>query len=126
MIFMPEYMFDVEESLAVARMAWMLIFSDGAVENGESEFFTELLGNLHLSEEAFEQHLSVPEEADIERIRRMPSQKRRECATLLRLAVDADGKVERLELSKLNFILDRAEIFKPDRKDLKQNEGGFS
>jgi hypothetical protein len=122
---MPEYMFDAGESLAVARMAWMLIFSDGAVHQGESEFFEKMLQDMHLSAVDFEQHLNTSEESDFELIRKMSSQKRRQCATLLRMAVGADGMVELSELSKLNFILGRAELFKPDRKDRKKDEGGF-
>jgi hypothetical protein len=123
---MTDYSFDPEESLAVARLVWLLIFSDGSLDRRESDFFEKTILALHVTASEFEKSLSQPEESVYETIRKMPSEKRRACGTLLRLAVCSDEVVELSELSKLNSILEKAAIFRPDRKNMKKSEGGFS
>jgi len=119
-------LFDESESLAVARLVWMLIFSDEVVDRRESDFFDQLLKNLKLTSETFETSLSQPEEWAYEVIRSMPAVKRRECGKVLRLAVGSNNKVDLSALSRLNEILENAAIFRPDKKTVKKSEEGFN
>lgn len=117
--------FTTEESLAVVRLIWLLLFSDDAVDPNEADYFDKTLQDLKVSPQEFQASLSLPLASAYETIRQMPSGKRRECGTLLRLAVTSDGVVELTELSRLNDILEEAAVFRPDRRSSKKSEGGF-
>lgn len=114
-----------EESLAIARLIWILINRNGAVNRKEADYFTKTLQTLKVTRADFDQVLNTSEEDAFVLVRRMPALKRHECGKLLRLAVTSDGIVELAELSKLNDILEEAAIFRPDRKTQKKSEGGF-
>jgi len=120
-----ENSYSTEESSAIARLIWVLIFSDEIVDPHEVLFFDQALKMLGITQESFKESLSVPMESVYEVIRRMPARKRRECGTLLRLTVTSDGLVDLAELSKLNSILEKAAVFRPDNPHLKKMEGGF-
>lgn len=114
-----------EESLAIARLIWILINRNGTVNRKEADYFAKTILLLKISRSDFEQSLSSSESAAYALVRHMPSMKRHECGKLLRLAVTSDGVVELAELSILNDILEEAAIFRPDRKVQKKSEGGF-
>ncbi|MDP4278277.1 MAG: hypothetical protein Q8914_11700 [Bacteroidota bacterium] len=107
--------FDFDESLAVARLIWILIDSDNNITNNESAYFRQSLEWLNITQKEIEDYLQLPEEEAFEVVRNMPSKKRSECATLLRLAFNSDFNMDRVELSKLNELLTRAELFRPDK-----------
>jgi len=117
--------FDAIESLAVARLVRMLIVSDGVVNRKESDFFEKMLQSMKIPPESIESNLSEPVEQTYEVVRNMTVVKRRECGRLLRLAISSDNVVELSELSRLNEILEKASLFRPDTKQVKKNEGGF-
>lgn len=114
-----------EESLAIARLIWILINRNGAVNRKEADYFAKTLQLLKISRSDFELSLTTPDSAAYTLVRHMPTLKRHECGKLLRLAVTSDGIVELAELSMLNDILEEAAIFRPDRKAQKKSEGGF-
>jgi len=118
--------FDISESLAVARLVYSLLISDEKVGRQESVFFEQLLQNLSIKRAEFELYLSEPIEETYEIVKRMPYPKRRECGRFLRMAVNADHTVELSELSRLNEILDRASILRPDKRTNKKSDEGFS
>lgn len=118
--------FETSESLAVARLVWMLLFSDNIINRKESDFFEQTLQSMNLSSEMFESSLSVPLEQSYFVVKSMSALKRRECARLLSLAVASDNVVELSELSRLNDILEKVSIFRPDKKSTNKFEGGFS
>ena len=122
---MIENEYTPEESNAIARLIWVLINRNGAVNKKEADYFANTLQLFDISRTDFDQSLSEPLEEVYAVIRRMPSLKRHECGKLLRLAVTSDGVVELAELSMLNDILEEAAIFRPDRKTQKKSEGGF-
>jgi len=117
--------FNTIESLAVARLVRMLIVSDGVVNRKESDFFEKILKSMNVSTDSFESSLSQPVEQTYEAVRNMTVVKRRECGRLLRQAISSDNVVELSELSRLNDILEKAALFRPDTKQMKKNEGGF-
>lgn len=114
-----------EESLAIARLIWLLINRSGDVNRKEADYLAKTLQLLHVARPDFDQSLSTPVDEAYALIRRMPTLKRHECGKLLRLAVTSDGVIELAELSMLNDILEEAAIFRPDRKSQKKSEGGF-
>lgn len=118
--------FDIYESLAVARLVYSLLISDNSVGHQESVFFEQLLQNLNLKRTEFELNLSEPLEKTYDLVKKMPSAKRRECGRFLRMAVNADHIVELSELSRLNEILDKASILRPDKKTNKKSDESFS
>lgn len=122
---MIENEYTPEESIAIARLIWVLINRNGAVNRKEADYFAKTLHLLKISKPDFDKSLNNPLDDVFALVRRMPSLKRHECGKLLRLAVTSDGVVELAELSKLNDILEEAEIFRPDRKAQKKSEGGF-
>lgn len=122
---MIENEYTPEESLAIARLIWILINRNSAVNRKEADYFAKTLQQLKISRSEFDQNLSTSEDTAYVVVRHMPSPKRHECGKLLSLAVTSDGKVELAELSKLNDILEEAAIFRPDRKAQKKSEGGF-
>jgi uncharacterized tellurite resistance protein B-like protein len=122
---MIENEYTPEESLAIARLIWILINRNGAVNRKEADYFAKTLQSLKVTRADFDQVLNTTEEEAFALVRRMPALKRHECGKLLRLAVTSDGIVELAELSKLNDILEEAAIFRPDRKSQKKSEGGF-
>lgn len=90
------------------------------------DYFKLLLRVFNLSQDALDNETSVSNEVAFEAVRNMPYIKRLECATLLRLAVTSDGKVDKPELTELNAILEKAAIFRMDPSNEKrQSEGGF-
>lgn len=123
---MDKYTFDFFESMAVARLVWILIFSDGGIDRRESDFFEQMLQSMNISSESFESSLSDPIEHVYDVVKAMSVEKRSECAKLLNLAVGSDKVVGLSELSRLNEILEKTEIFRPDKKHMKKLEGGFS
>lgn len=124
-IFMNKYPFDPLESLAVAKLIWVLLFSDESIDRQESDFFEQVLHNFDLSSEDFETFLSEPVEHSYEIVKSMSAEKRRQCVKLLRMAVDSDKIVKLSELSRLNEILERTELFRPDKKNTKKTDEGF-
>jgi hypothetical protein len=122
---MNDYTFDVSESLAVARLVCRVIFSDDGVDRQESDFFDNVLQKLALTSSDFESSLSEPIEHSYDVVKNMSADKRRQCVRLLRLTVNSDNVVELSELSRLNEILEKTEIFRPDKKNVKQSEEGF-
>jgi len=122
---MNKYPFDPSESLAVAKLVWMLIISDGGIDRRETVFFERLLQSLEISSEEFEASLPNPIESVYEIVKNMPAVKRRECGQLLRLAVRSDEVVVLSELSRLNEILEKTHILKPDKHTIQKSEGGF-
>ncbi len=122
---MLENEYTPEESLAIARLIWVLINRNGAVNRKEADYFSKTLHLLKISRAEFDQYLAVTVDEAYALVRRMPSPKRHECGKLLRLAVTSDGVIELAELSMLNDILEEAAIFRPDRKAQKKSEGGF-
>ena len=104
----------------------MLIFSDGGVDRRESDFFEQMLQSMKISSETFESSLSEPVEHAYEVVKDMPLEKRRECAKLLKQAVGSDTVVALSELSRLNEILEKTSIFRPDKKNMGKTDGGFS
>ena len=122
---MIENEYTPEESIAIARLIWVLINRNGAVNRKEADYFAKILQQLKTSRADFDQSLSQSMEETFGLVRRMPTLKRHECGKLLRLAVTSDGVVELAELSMLNDILEEAAIFRPDRKSQKKSEGGF-
>lgn len=123
---MDKYTFNFSESMAVARLVWILIFSDGGIDRRESDFFEQMLQSMDISSELFESSLSEPVEHAYDVVKAMPTEKRRECAKLLNMAVGSDKVVVLSELSRLNDILEKTEIFRQDEKHSKKSEGGFS
>lgn len=113
---MENKIFSYDESLAVARLIWILIFSDFEITRNESDFFQQTLNDLDLTQKEIETYLKLPEEESFEIIRNMPSKKRSECARLLRMAYNTDESIDRIELSKLNDILTKAQLFRSDEK----------
>jgi len=114
-----------EESLAIARLIWLLINRNHAVNRKEADFFTKTLQLLKITREDFDKSLSTPAAEAYTLVRCMPTLKRHECGKLLRLAVTSDGVIELAELSMLNDILEESAIFRPDLKLQKKSEGGF-
>jgi len=114
--------FDFEESLAVARLIWMLIYSDQQITHNESDYFQQSLDYLNLTYNEFDDYLQLPEEEPFSIVRGLSSKKRSLCAMLLRLAYNSDQNVDRIELSKLNDILIRAELFRSDNNKRKQDD----
>jgi len=117
-------LFSYEESLAVVRLIWILIFSNNEITRNESDYFQQTLKAFDLTQKEIETYLQLPEEETYEVIRNMSSKKRSECGRLLRLAYNTDKSIDRKELSTLNVILMKAELFRPD-KDSKKNDDGF-
>jgi len=122
---MIENEYTPEESNAIARLIWVLINRNGAVNKKEAVYFASTLQLFKITRTDFDKCLSEPVEDSYAIVRTMPSLKRHECGKLLRLAVTSDGVVELAELSMLNDILEEAAIFRPDRKSQKKSEGGF-
>ena len=122
---MDKYTFNSPESMAVARLVWVLIFSDGGIDRRESDFFEQVLQSLNMSSKSFEDSLSDPIEHVYEVVKAMSAKKRRDCVKLFNQAVSSDDVVVLSELSSLNEILEKTEIFRPDNKDIKKSEGGF-
>jgi hypothetical protein len=122
---MIENEYTPEESIAIARLIWVLINRNGAVNRKEADYFAKILQQLKIVRADFDQSLSQSMEEAFGIVRCMPTLKRHECGKLLRLAVTSDGVVELAELSMLNDILEEAAIFRPDRKSQKKSEGGF-
>jgi len=114
-----------EESLAIARLIWVLINRNGSVNRKEADYLAKTLQLLKITRVDFDQSLITPVDEAYTLVRRMPTLKRHECGKLLRLAVTSDGVIELTELSMLNDILEEAAIFRPDRKSQKKAEGGF-
>jgi uncharacterized tellurite resistance protein B-like protein len=122
---MIENEYTPEESNAIARLIWVLINRNGAVNRKESDYFSKILQLFKISRTDFDQKLTTPVDIAYDTVRHMPTIKRHECGKLLRLAVTSDGVIELSELSMLNDILEEAAIFRPDRKLQKKSEGGF-
>jgi len=118
--------FYFSESLSVARLVYSLLISDEKIGPLESAFFEQLLQNLNIKPAEFEFSLSETIENAYAIVKVMPSAKRRECGRFLRMAVNADNIVELSELSKLNEILDKASILRPDKKTNKKSDETFS
>lgn len=118
---MENSIFDYEESLAVARLIWILIFSDFEITRNESDFFQQTLIEFGLTQKEMETYLQSPEDECYETVRLMSSKKRSECGRLLRLAFNTDKNIDRKELSKLNDILIKAELFRPDKNSKKDD-----
>ncbi len=114
-----------EESIAIARLIWLLINRKDGVNRKEADYLAKTLQLLKIARIDFDQSLSIPVDESFALISRMPTLKRHECGKLLRLAVTSDGVIELAELSLLNDILEEAAIFRPDRKMQKKSEGGF-
>ncbi|HKL93406.1 MAG TPA: hypothetical protein VJ871_09045 [Bacteroidales bacterium] len=112
---MDQSPFTYEESLAVARLIWIVLFSNEEITRNESDFFQQTLQYLQLSQSDLEDQLTFPDEDAYATIRGMKASKRSECARLLRMAVNSDGSVDRRELATLNEVLMRAELFRPDQ-----------
>ena len=123
---MNKFSFDPSESLAVARLVWGLIFSDGEVDRRESDFFEQMLQSMNLTSEKFEFSLSEPIEHSYEVVKAMSAEKRRECSQLLRLAVSSDDVVLLSELTHLNEILEKTAMFRSDVNDMNKTGEGFS
>jgi hypothetical protein len=119
--------FNSGESLAVARLVWILIFSDDGITRKESDQFQQTLKFLGLTDDDMEENLQKPEEESFEIVRNMPSKKRIECGKLLRLAFSSslEKDINKLEMSKLNDILMRAELFRPDKNNRKRDIESF-
>jgi hypothetical protein len=113
--------FSYEESLAVVRLIWILIFSNNEITRNESDYFQKSLSDFGLTMKEIETYLQLPEEETYEVIRNMSSKKRSECGRLLRLAYNTDKSIDRKELSTLNEIINKAELFRPD-KDSRKND----
>jgi uncharacterized tellurite resistance protein B-like protein len=111
--------FDFEESLAVVRLVWMLIFSNSEITRTESDYFQQTLKDLNVTQKEIEKYIEVPEEDTYELIRNMSYEKRMECVRLLRLAFSADKERNIKEMSKLNDMIVRAELF---RSDINKND----
>lgn len=122
---MIENEYTPEESLAIARLIWVLINRNGDVNSKEADYLAKTLQLLKITRADFDQSLSTSVDEAYTLVRCMPTLKRHECGKLLRLAVTSDGIVELSELSMLNDILEEAAIFRPDRKSQKKSEGGF-
>ena len=122
---MIENEYTPEESLAIARLIWVLINRNGSVNRKEADYLAKTLQLLKITRADFDQSLTTPVDEAYTLVRCMPTLKRHECGKLLRLAVTSDGIVELSELSMLNDILEEAAIFRPDRKSQKKAEGGF-
>jgi hypothetical protein len=120
-----EYVYSKDEALAIARLVWVLIFSDNVVNKQEAVYFSTLLEALELESVEFNNSLARPLDGCYESVRGMPKPKRMECAKLLRLAVSSDGEVDLPELSQLNAILEQAALFRVDSSGSKESEGGF-
>lgn len=117
--------YSLEEALSMARLVWSLIFSNDVVEKAESVFFQEVLNKLGITETRFSESLSTPLEDVYSLVRSMPAVKKQECATILRLAVHSDGKVDLSELNGLNEILFQTEIFKSDKTKVPKHDVSF-
>jgi uncharacterized tellurite resistance protein B-like protein len=118
--------YSAEESLSIVQLVWMLLFSDREVDSREVHYFERLSSLLEVDREALSQGVSAEAlDKAFSVVRKMPMDKRRECGTLLRLAVTSDGVVELSELSRLNDILERAAVFRLDRSVARTKEGGF-
>lgn len=113
---MENSIFNFDESLAVARLIWLLIFADSEITRNESDYFQQILNDFGLTQKEMETYLQSPEDECYETVRLMSSKKRSECGRLLRLAFNTDKNIDRTELSKLNDILTKAELFRPDKK----------
>lgn len=122
---MIENEYTPEESIAIARLIWVLINRNDGVNRKEADYLAKTLQLLKVSRTDFDQSLTTPVEDAFDLVRRMATLKRHECGKLLRLAVNSDGVIELAELSMLNNILEEAAIFRPDRKSQKKSEGGF-
>lgn len=122
---MDKYPFELFESLAVARLIGILIFSDGEVDRQESDFFEQMLQSLNISSEDYEYSLSEPIDHSYEIVKSMSAKKRQLCVKLFRQTVNSDKVIELSELSRLNEILEKTEIFRPDKENLKKTEEGF-
>jgi len=122
---MIENDYSPEESLAIARLIWILINRNEGVNRKEADYLAKTLQLLKVARPDFDQSLSTPVDEAYALVRRMPTLKRHECGKLLRLAVTSDGVIELAELSMLNHILEEAAIFRPDSKSQKKSEGGF-
>jgi len=122
---MIEYDYTPEESLAIARLIWLLINRNDDVNRKEADYLAKTLKLLKIARVDFDQSLSTPVDEAYSLVRCMPTLKRHECGKLLRLAVTSDGVIELAELSMLNDILEESAIFRPDRKSQKKSEGGF-
>lgn len=114
-----------EESLAIARLIWVLINRNRALNRKEADYLAKTLQLLKITRADFDQSLTTPVDKAYALVGRMPTLKRHECGKLLRLAVTSDGVIELAELSMLNDILEEAAIFRPDPKSQKKAEGGF-
>lgn len=114
-----------EESIAIARLIWLLINRNDGVNRKEADYLAKTLQLFKIPRTDFDQSLTTPVEEAYNLVRHMSTLKRHECGKLLRLAVTSDGKIELAELSMLNDILEEAAIFRPDRKSQKKSEGGF-
>lgn len=122
---MDKYSFDLSESMAVARLVWVLIFSDGGIDRRESDFFEQMLQKMGISFETFESCLLEPIEHVYDVVKAMSAEKRMEFANLLHLAIGVDKVVMLSELSRLNDILEKTSIFRPDENNMKKTENGF-
>ena len=122
---MNEYPFELFESLAVDRLISRLIFLDGRVNRQELDFFEKLLQSQNISFEDFERSLSEPLEYSYEVIKSMSTKKRQQCVRLLRQALNSDKVIELSRLSRLNEILEKTEIFRSDKENLKKAKEGF-
>jgi hypothetical protein len=114
--------FSYEESLAVVRLIWILIFSNNEITRNESDYFQKSLSDFGLTMKEIETYLQLPEEETYEVIRNMSSKKRSECGRLLRLAYNTDKSIDRKELSTLNEIINKAELFRPDKNSRKNDD----
>lgn len=106
--------FDFEESLAVLRLIWILIFSNSEITRRESDFFQQTLKDLNVAQKEIEKYIEIPEEDTYELIRNMSYEKRMECVRLLRLAFGVDKGRNIKEMSKLNDLIVRADLFHSD------------
>lgn len=114
--------FNPGEALAVARLIWLLIFSNNEVSGEESAFFTKTLNDLNINRKEMEEYMDLPLEVSYEKVKNMNSKKRSECVRLLRLAVNTDNNIDRKELGILNEILIKAELFRSDKKNKKGDD----
>jgi len=122
---MNKYPFELFESIAVARLISLLIFSDGEVDRQESDFFEQVLQNMNVSSEDYEHSLFEPINHSFEIVKSMSAKKRQQCLMLFRQTVYSDKVIEFSELSRLNEILEKTEIFRPDKENFKNTDDGF-
>lgn len=113
--------FTKEESLAIVRLIWILIFSDNTITRNESDYFQQTLDNLEISEEDFNDYVKSPDEDSYEVVRNMSSKKKTEFGKILRCACDGDN-INKAKLSKLNDILVKVDLFGSDRSFRKRDD----